>query len=240
MISVFISKALGFVTNNETLTRGMVGAKMQFEFGDEWSGLSKTAIFKAGHITRAVIQEQWDGNICTIPSEVLEKPGEALLVGLYGTDADKTLIIPTVWISIGAIKDGADPDADASTNGTLPVWAQIQRRLEDLIAVAPDGVVPPQAAVFEIDITSFDKTGNTKAPYNGTLTWEDLKTALELRKIVQVYAKSGSSYYVLTVQGFSASSVWLVSSVGNWRADNLDYAELVCSADGVTLSHDEV
>lgn len=143
MISVFVSKALGFVTNNETLTRGMVGAKMQFDFGDEWSGLSKTAIFKAGQMTRAVIQEQWDGNICTIPSEVLEKPGEALLVGLYGTDADKTLIIPTVWISIGAIKDGADPDADASTNGTLPVWAQIQRRLEDLIAVAPDGVVPP-------------------------------------------------------------------------------------------------
>lgn len=126
MISIFISKALGYVTDNETLTSGMVGAKVQLDFGEEWSGLQKTAIFKAGDVSRAVVQSEWDGNVCSIPHEVLRRAGEALLIGLYGVNDNQKIVIPTVWVSIGAIRCGVDPSADASTSETLPVWAQIQ------------------------------------------------------------------------------------------------------------------
>ena len=126
LISIFISKALGYVTDNETLTSGMVGAKVQLDFGEEWSGLQKTAIFKAGEVSRAVVQSEWDGNVCSIPHEVLRRAGEALLIGIYGVNENQKIVIPTVWVSIGAIRCGVDPSADASTSETLPVWAQIQ------------------------------------------------------------------------------------------------------------------
>lgn len=126
MISIFISKALGYVTDNETLTSGMVGAKVQLDFGEEWSGLQKTAIFKAGEVSRAVVQSEWDGNVCSIPHEVMRRAGEALLIGLYGVNENQKIVIPTVWVSVGAIRCGVDPSADASTSATLPVWAQIQ------------------------------------------------------------------------------------------------------------------
>lgn len=126
MISIFISKALGYVTDNETLTSGMVGTKVQLDFGEEWNGLQKTAIFKAGGVSRAVVQSEWDGNVCSIPHEVLRRAGEALLIGIYGVNDNQKVVIPTVWVSIGAIRCGVDPDADASTSATLPVWAQIQ------------------------------------------------------------------------------------------------------------------
>lgn len=131
MTTIMIGKALATVTENEILTSGMIGAKVRFIFSEEWSGLTKTAIFKASYTTKAVTQDQWDGNSCSIPSEVLSKAGEPLLVGLYGINASKKIAIPTVWATVGAIRNGADPSADASTSDTLPVWAQVQETAEN-------------------------------------------------------------------------------------------------------------
>ena len=125
MISIFASKALAIVTDNETLTSGMAGAEIKFSFSEDWDNLTKTAIFRAGDVANAVIGSQWTDNVCTIPHETLATAGEELRVGVYGVNSDKKVIIPTIWATVGVVRVGVDPSADESTDATLPVWAQV-------------------------------------------------------------------------------------------------------------------
>ena len=130
MISIFVSKALAVVTDNETLTSGMAGAEIKFSFSEDWDNLTKTAIFRAGDVANAVIGSQWTDNVCTIPHETLATAGEELRVGVYGVNSDKKVIIPTIWATVGVVRVGVDPSADESTDATLPVWAQVQETAE--------------------------------------------------------------------------------------------------------------
>lgn len=179
MISIFVSKALGFVTNNETLTSGMVGATVQFDFGEEWSELQKTAIFKAGEVSRAVTQSEWTDNACTIPQEVLRRAGEALLVGIYGSNDSQKIAIPTVWVTIGAIRCGADPSADASTSATLPVWAQIQ-------ATAVSAKETAEAAMEKAESGMLITCTSQSGVYSVDKSFDEIEAAIEAGKLVML------------------------------------------------------
>lgn len=121
-----IGKALATVTENETLTSGMINAKIKFEFSADWhSGISRTAIFTAGDVTKVVLDSYWENNVCSIPQECLAKSDEILMVGVYGADNANTVAIPTVWATVGKIRKGYEGYEDVST-GTLPIWAQVQ------------------------------------------------------------------------------------------------------------------
>ena len=121
-----IGKALATVTENETLTSGMINAKIKFEFSEDWtSNISKTAIFTAGDVTKVVLDSYWENNVCSIPQECLAKSDEILMVGIYGADNANVVAIPTVWATVGKIRKGYEGYEDVST-GTLPIWAQVQ------------------------------------------------------------------------------------------------------------------
>lgn len=121
-----IGKALATVTENEILTSGMINAKIKFEFSEDWtSNISKTAIFTAGDVTKAVLDSYWENNVCSIPQECLAKSDEILMVGIYGADNANVVAIPTVWATVGKIRKGYEGYEDVST-GTLPIWAQVQ------------------------------------------------------------------------------------------------------------------
>lgn len=121
-----IGKALAAVTENETLTSGMINAKIKFEFSEDWtSNISKTAIFTAGDVTKVVLDSYWENNVCSIPQECLAKSDEILMVGIYGVDNANVVAIPTVWATVGKIRKGYEGYEDVST-GTLPIWAQVQ------------------------------------------------------------------------------------------------------------------
>lgn len=121
-----IGKALATVTENETLTSGMINAKIKFEFSADWhSGISRTAIFTAGDVTKVVLDSYWENNVCSIPQECLAKSDEILMVGVYGADNANVVAIPTVWATVGKIRKGYEGYEDVST-GTLPIWAQVQ------------------------------------------------------------------------------------------------------------------
>lgn len=121
-----IGKALAAVTENETLTSGMINAKIKFEFSEDWtSNISKTAIFTAGDVTKVVLDSYWENNVCSIPQECLAKSDEILMVGIYGADNANVVAIPTVWATVGKIRKGYEGYEDVST-GTLPIWAQVQ------------------------------------------------------------------------------------------------------------------
>lgn len=126
MTTIMIGKALATVTENETLTSGMINAKIKFEFSADWhSGISRTAIFTAGDVTKVVLDSYWTDNVCFIPQECLAKSDEILMVGIYGADNANVVAIPTVWATVGKIRKGYEGYEDVST-GTLPIWAQVQ------------------------------------------------------------------------------------------------------------------
>lgn len=108
---------------------GIAGASVSFSFTDpRWDALTKTAVFQ-GCVTRDVVM---DGDTVIIPHETVAEAGSELRVGIYGVDADKNLAIPTLWATIGSICSGADPSGDPSVDPTLPVWAELENRVEEM------------------------------------------------------------------------------------------------------------
>ena len=101
------------------ITSGMAGVQIDLEFTDDiWAGLTKTVVFKS-YLSRDVLVE---GDTVTVPHEVLQLPGWNLSVGVYGTDAERKLIVPTLWSSLGKIHEGANPTGDPGADPSLPVW----------------------------------------------------------------------------------------------------------------------
>ena len=133
MIQITCKGNSAICTRTERLTSGMVGLQCEFVFDEAWDGLAKTAVFQAGSEKRDVLLT---GAICTVPWEVLQHPGYQLVIGVYGTNAEGTLVIPTVYAMCGGIASGADPSGDESTDPTLPVWGQMQGMIGDLADLA--------------------------------------------------------------------------------------------------------
>lgn len=127
--TIVVSGVNAYAGMYTTIPAGIVGAAVTFQFVDPmWDGLTKTVVFQ-GNVTRDVILR---GDTAVVPHETVASAGASLRVGIYGVDTDNNLIIPTLWATIGAIRDAADPSGDPGTDPSLPVWADLQNRVEDL------------------------------------------------------------------------------------------------------------
>lgn len=142
---------------------GIIGGTVRFAFSDPlWDGLNKTVVFQAGDITKDVLNP---GELVVIPPEITMQVRRNVLVGVYGTDAQQNLVIPTLWATIGRVQDATSPSGDTSTDESLPVWAQLQGmigNLDDLDTTARNNLVAAineamtkggGAASFETDNT---------------------------------------------------------------------------------------
>ena len=129
MILLDVSGASAIVRKQDILTSGMVGAKVVFCFDEDWDNLAKTAVFRAGKVTKDAIVVD---SISEIPHEVLAAPGVPLEIGVYGTADNGSVVIPTVWAKTYNIKHGTDPSGDESLDPTLPVWAQMQEQIDTM------------------------------------------------------------------------------------------------------------
>lgn len=109
----------------EPLTSGMVGAKVEFVLSPDFDGLTVTAVFTNGAVTKDILNP---GDECFIPPEVLETAGKTVKVGIYAVRGSE-LVIPTVYAPIGVVLPGADPSGDTSTSATLPVVRAFNRRV---------------------------------------------------------------------------------------------------------------
>lgn len=109
---------------------GIVGGTVRFAFSDHmWDGLTKTVVFQAGDVTKDVANP---GELVTIPPEITRQVRRNVLVGVYGTDSQQNLVIPTLWATIGMVRDATSPSGDTSTDESLPVWAQLQGMIGNL------------------------------------------------------------------------------------------------------------
>lgn len=104
------------------ITSGTAGLPVIFTFDNQWNGLSKTAVFRAGCVQK--IRESLEDET-TVPWEVLKKPGVWLSIGVYGVDESGTVVIPTIWANVCSIQVGVSPDGDPGIDPTLPVWQRL-------------------------------------------------------------------------------------------------------------------
>ena len=127
LYQIQVTKTAIYRTAPARIPRGITGAALELRFSEEWEGLKKTAVFRAGDVTRDVLDV---GSTVVIPWECTQEAGAVLEVGIYGTGEDRA--IPTLWAVIGTVCEATDPSGDTGTDPALPVWAQLQNRTNDL------------------------------------------------------------------------------------------------------------
>lgn len=129
LAKIRVSGAWALPVDVKPIPEGIIGGQVAFEYTDPmWDGLSKTVVFK-GCVTKDVLNA---GEVVTVPAEVVARAGAYLYVGVYGTDGEGNVAIPTLWADLGKVRAAADPSGDESTDPQLPVWAQLEERIEDL------------------------------------------------------------------------------------------------------------
>ena len=172
------------------LTSGMANAeRVSFTFDAEWSGLAKTAVFTNGVASVDVLQSSWQDNTISIPHEVLAEAGRTVRVGVYGTNADG-VALPTIWVTLGKVRDGADPSGDEAADPTLPIWAQLQAQIGDLSGLTTKAKENLVAAINEAAKTGSGGAGSVDMQVSGGYiqysndggaTWENLISVDDLR-----------------------------------------------------------
>lgn len=191
MITIHCSRACAHLASPpELLTAGMAKAvTVEFVFSDDWSGLTKTAVFSAGRTTVDVLESAWDGNKVVVPHEILADAGPIARVGVYGANADG-LILPTVWVTLGKVMPAAEPSGDPGADPTLPIWAQLQEIIGDLadlttkaknnlVAAINEAAKTGSGGAGSIDLRTAD--GYIQYSNDGGATWENLIALADLK-----------------------------------------------------------
>lgn len=182
MILLDINGACAAIRKQEVLTAGRVGAVAKFVFDERWEGVAKTAVFRAGEITKdAVISD----SVAKIPHEVLVE-GVPLEVGVYGTKDDGAIVIPTVWAKTNPVKAGVDPSGDESADPSLPFWAEVQEAVErELNGIYLGSGDMPDNYNVQID------------PNGDSLTVEDIEAVIQ-EELEEALADIGGGEYEAT------------------------------------------
>ena len=109
------------VRQREPVTSGSVNVyEAQFEFSDDWQGLTRKAVFKAGKESRTVLLDE--SGQCSIPWEVLTSHGQPLMAGVFGTQGET--VLPTIWANLGTVLQGVPTGAPCTQPPTPDLWQQ--------------------------------------------------------------------------------------------------------------------
>lgn len=128
MFLVAANTRQAIVGQKEWITTGSSGIQVQFLFSDDWEGLSKFAVFRNAEIEESKIPiALTESNLTELPAEncAAEYVDEKVYVGVYGSDGLGHIIIPTIWVSLGVLKEGAAYEGMDPPQPTPDMWAQI-------------------------------------------------------------------------------------------------------------------
>ena len=128
MFLVAANTRQALVGQKEWITTGSSGIQVQFLFSDDWEGLSKFAVFRNAEIEESKIPiALTESNLTELPAEncAAEYVDEKVYVGVYGSDGLGHIIIPTIWVSLGVLKEGAAYEGMDPPQPTPDMWAQI-------------------------------------------------------------------------------------------------------------------
>lgn len=152
MFKLYAKKNELTVKQREQLTSGSVNVnEVEFTFSADWEGLTKTAVFRAGELTREL---QLDSTArCVIPWEVLKASGVPVYAGVYGSASGGEIVLPTVWAQLGTVLEGASP-GEAARPPTPDLWEQELAKKQDKLTGELGQIV------------GFDEDGNAVAQEN--------------------------------------------------------------------------
>ena len=163
MIKLTASKSCLTASMQELLVEGAVNVNIvQFAFSSDWDGLTKTAVFQAGSYKYSVLLDE--SNEVPIPWEVLQNPRRTLYAGVYGTNGE-SLVLPTIWASLGTIQEGANPGQDTQPP-TPSVYEQILAEIGNLDNLATSEKDSLVSAINELYYSGGGGvgTGNVSSP----------------------------------------------------------------------------
>lgn len=113
------------------LTSGSVNVyEVQFKFSADWDDLEKTVAFTDG-IGEPILTRVNELNQCKIPWECIQTAGRELKVGVQGVK-DATVILPTIWISLGKIKQGVTL-GEMTQEPTPEIYNQILQSVQEAL-----------------------------------------------------------------------------------------------------------
>ena len=201
MLTFTFTGVSGSMTEQERLTSGMVGKQVRIVLSEDWEGLDCTLVFTAGDLCRTV---PLTGSTATIPEDILRYPFRKLLVGVYGTNNDNTLVIPTVLAEGPFVELGANPYADPVAVA-LPVWQTLQNQIGTLAQLTTGAKQDLVSAINEIAGNGqiiFDGSGGYFTPAvteDGTLSWSN-NMGLSNPQAVNLRGSDGCSIFPAQAQ----------------------------------------
>ena len=126
-IKIEVTGNIARITEKPTrITSGTVGMPVELTFDSQWDELRKITVFRAGDVIKSV------ENPTVVPWEVLDKPHCWLSVGVYGTNTDGSIVIPTIWANVSPVHAGVNPDGDPSIEPTPSIWQTMLEYLAEL------------------------------------------------------------------------------------------------------------
>lgn len=133
MIQLIATGRAARVTVNEPITAGSVGIPVEVELSNEFDGLEAWLVFDAGYKSADIALT---GAPVTVPPQVVRVAGEKLKMGVYGAKPDGTVVIPTVWVDCGTVREGVEPSG-FDPGDPAPSWpAQVQAIAKEALEVA--------------------------------------------------------------------------------------------------------
>ena len=136
MIIINVDKNNMQVLSNETITSGSINAyTCKFTFSDDWEGLTKSAVFRAGDKYIECLLA--DDDTVSVPWECMTTAGVELFVGLRGVAGEETetkdddILLPSVWCLIGTVRKGTTAGEEPEPP-TPSAWEQILMKINSL------------------------------------------------------------------------------------------------------------
>lgn len=178
MFEIRINSNKAWAVNRETLTRlgkNYDAVKIRLDLSSEWEALSKIAVFRAQD---SMIDVPVMGEYLDIPPVMLQRENVHLLFGLYGTNTDGAVVIPTIWTDLGIVQPSPDPyGADNYDDPPAGLYAQLQALAAAAQSAAATAVSGTYAASigFSLNaaghlIMSVTEDGETTTTDLGTVT----------------------------------------------------------------------
>lgn len=134
MITITANARDATYVSDDLITSGSVGIPAKFVLSEDFGGLSNIAVFVGSGVSMDVALPS--SGECVVPHEVVAQPGGYLRIGVYGRNAEGTIVIPTVWamermILQGTVPSGVDPSEPT------PDWtAQVQQMATEALEIA--------------------------------------------------------------------------------------------------------
>ena len=215
MINIEVYSTHAVIRSQQPLTVGLTGASAHFAFGKPWDQLIKTAVFRQGEKTVTVADI---GQQVELPWEVLTLPGVPVMIGVYGTDPEGKLVIPTLWAETDPVRPGADPQEGVTpADPTAPVWAQLQSNMGSREQLNTNDKTSLVAAINEANRAVLSVTvSGADGSYETQITMAELSAALDAGKSPQCY--------------WEEHGVWLPLSKLDIRKTGISFADFSMTA----------